>query len=580
VRRMSIGFGMTPARRASDPPSRRLLRPLLATLTLAALAAAGWGSLGLVRGSAEVERGSRELAAYEQARAAVGAEASALLRYADGGARAAAISFLRARLRADEALAAAAAAAGGHDDAALALALAADHRRYAHAGKVLASPADARDAESSARLLRSRLTEAVEEARERTLVDAAADRREERLALLGLPLATVLASALLLLSSAARGRAAHQHELRRITHAALTDSLTGLRNHRAFHEDMKRAIEHRNASGAPFSLMMVDLDRLKEVNDTLGHQAGDERLRETADVLRAITRASDAAYRTGGDEFMVLLPDERALGALNLAQRLQELTAQPDCRVSMTIGVTESVGREPKDTLIRQADLALYEAKRTGRKVVAYSADLAPEPAQRRATVQALEGARVAAALARAVDGKAAGALRHCETVAELCVLIGRELGLDSETIARLRLAGLLHDVGTIGIPRAILQKAAPLDPVERAVVEAHPLVGENIAAAVGFAEEAEWIRHHHERYGGRGYPQGLRGPGIPLPSRIILVADAFEAITSGRPYRPPLPPEAALEELVRNAGTQLDPACVGALRRALSLGEGVALVA
>jgi diguanylate cyclase (GGDEF)-like protein len=577
---MSIGLRMTPQRRASDPAPRRVLRGVLAAAALGALVAGGWGSIGLVRGSGEVERASRHLAANQEARAAVRAEAVALGDYADGTAsRAAALAFVEARMHAGDALLLSASSASSEQDRAVALSIAAAHRRYADGARVLASRPDARRAQTAARAVEERLASAVARARVRTLEAAAADRRTERVAVAGLPLSLALLVALLVVSAGARTRAAQHHELRRMTHVALTDSLTGLRNHRAFHEDMKRAMDHRNASGSHFSLMMADLDGLKQVNDTLGHQAGDERIRETADLLRSVTRAADAAYRTGGDEFMVILPGERALGALNLAQRLHELTARPECRVSMTIGVTESLSRETKDALIRQADLALYEAKRTGRKLVAYSADLAPEPAKRGPAVP-VYSAQVATALARAVDARDPTMRAHCETVSEVCALVGRELGLEPETIARLRLAGLLHDVGKIGIPDTILQKPAPLDPGERAVIQAHPLIGERIAAAVGLVREAEWIRHHHERYAGRGYPQGLCGRDIPLESRIIFVADAFEAITSGRPYRQPLPAEDALAELVRNAGTQLDPQCVDALCRALALGDAKALVA
>jgi diguanylate cyclase (GGDEF)-like protein len=580
MRAVPSGLGLTPQRRLSDRPPRRPARGALAALVIAALAMAGWGALAHVRASAEVGRASTQIAAFQEARAAVREEAKALGDHASSPSRSAALAFLRARLRAGDALELAVRSATVDEDRVLALSLAAAHRRYADSGTAIASPADSRRSQAAARELDDRLVVAVSRARTRTLQHAARDLRRERLALAGLPAAAVLAGLFLAVPAGGRGRRRDHLELRRMEHVALTDSLTGLRNRRAFHEDIKRAIAHRDASGAPFSLMMVDLDELKQVNDTLGHHAGDARIKETADLLRAVVRAGDGAYRTGGDEFMLLLPGERALGALNLGQRLHDLTAQPACKVAMTIGVTESVDRDSRDTLVRRADLALYEAKRTGRKLVAYSPDLAPEPARPRAALRPVHSTQVATALARAVDAKDPTTHAHCETVAELCVLIGVELGLDAESVARLRIAGLLHDVGKIGIPDAILRKPTALDSRERAVIETHPAIGESIVAAAGFVEEAAWIRHHHERFGGLGYPQGLRAGEIPLEARIIHVAETFEAITSGRPYRPPLPVEVALQELVRNAGTQLDPECVDALARALALGSARPLVA
>jgi diguanylate cyclase (GGDEF)-like protein len=364
-------------------------------------------------------------------------------------------------------------------------------------------------------------------------------------------------------------------ELVRLRQAALTDSLTGLGNHRSFQEDLRREIARRTRSGSCFSIVMLDLDGLKQINDRLGHQAGDERIRAASDCLRATMRTTDAAYRTGGDEFVVLLPDERSWGALEFARRLQEEAQRHSTEPALTCGIAESSALETADTLLRRADLALYDAKRSGRRIVLYAEGLAPKPAapsQERATRR--EHRLLATALARAVDAKDAGTRNHCETVSELCVLIGQALGLDAHRIERLRLAGLLHDVGKIGVSDGVLRKPGRLDPDEAAQMSSHVRIGHTIVASAELEEEAHWVLHHHEHFDGSGYPDGLRGDAIPPESRIILVADAFEAMTADRPYRLARPVHEALAELQGLAGTQFDPVCVDALRFALGTDE------
>jgi diguanylate cyclase (GGDEF)-like protein len=368
---------------------------------------------------------------------------------------------------------------------------------------------------------------------------------------------------------------AREAELARLAEEALTDSLTGLGNHRSFHEDLRREIARRTRSGSCFSVVMLDLNRLKQVNDTLGHQAGDELIRAVADCLRATMRATDAAYRTGGDEFIALLPSERAWGALEFARRLQEEAHHHRTELAVTCGIAESIAFETADTLLRRADLALYEAKRSGRQIVLYADGLAPKPIPRpeeRATRR--EHRLLATALARAVDAKDAGTRNHCETVSELCVLLGQALGLDADRIERLRLAGLLHDVGKIGVSDRILGKPGRLNDDEVAEMSRHVRIGHAIVASAELEEEARWVRHHHEHFDGSGYPDGLSGEEIPPESRIILVADAFEAMTADRPYRRARPVDEALAELDRLSGTQFDPACVDALRFALGITE------
>jgi diguanylate cyclase (GGDEF)-like protein/putative nucleotidyltransferase with HDIG domain len=314
---------------------------------------------------------------------------------------------------------------------------------------------------------------------------------------------------------------------------------------------------------------MLDLDDLKTVNDALGHQAGDERLRALADALRSIHRAGDSAFRIGGDEFAVVLTATRSWGALEFVQRLAVELEASGHGATVTAGIAEALDAREKDELIREADLALITAKRIDQRAAIYSHDMVAE-LDTTIVEDAHHTQSLANALALAVDAKDSYTRSHCQTVSQLCVLIATELGVGSDTLARLRLAGLLHDVGKIGIPDSILKKPGALSDEEYEQMKSHSLLGAAILEAADMRVEADWVRHHHERIDGAGYPDRLAGSEIPLESRIILVADAFEAMTSDRPYRMAPGQAYAIDELRRHAGTQFDPAIVEALVRRL----------
>ena len=359
-------------------------------------------------------------------------------------------------------------------------------------------------------------------------------------------------------------------ELERLKLAALTDNLTTLGNHRAFEEELQRDLAEAAEAGRPLSLALLDLNGLKQTNDRFGHQAGDESIRALAQGL-ASAGPDTSAYRIGGDEFALVARGHRAIDTLYLVQHLQgRMAAQPaDQAVTASAGVAEADAGIGRDELIRRADLALIQAKRSHRRCLLYNAALEPILQRPDAAEEQRHTDTLATALARAVDAKDAYTHSHCETVSELCAMIGQELGLPRERIARLRLAGLLHDVGKIGITDSILQKPGRLTDEEYRVMQTHTRLGHAIVSAAERPLEASWILHHHERVDGSGYPDGLRGDQIPLESRIILVADAFEAITADRPYRACRPAAAAMAELERCAGSQFDPDCVAALARA-----------
>jgi diguanylate cyclase (GGDEF)-like protein len=561
------------SRQATSAGTPTFARAFVALLVIVVAAVGIWGAVATFSGARASERAKRLETGYERARYALAVERSALRtsdpalarRDHDSATRtfSAALTVIRD--------------AGGAGDDALAATLANRHRRFvAAAGR---GDRSRTVAESLARHLDAILTRALGAARERN--GSWPDRAADKLALGGILI--LLAAGLAgcgvalvrLVGYRRRLKRARREELVRLREAALTDSLTGLGNHRSFHEDLRREIARRTRTGSCFSLVMLDLNGLKQLNDRLGHQAGDERIRAVADCLRATMRASDTAYRTGGDEFIVLLPNERAWGALEFARRLQAETLRHRTEPAVTCGIAESVAFETSDTLLRRADLALYDAKRSGRQIVLYADGLAPKPDIRPDQAATRREHRLlATALARAVDAKDAGTRNHCETVSELCVLIGQSLGLDADRIERLRLAGLLHDVGKIGVSDGILRKPGRLDPDEAAEMSGHVRIGHAIVASAELEEEARWVRHHHEHFDGSGYPDGLSGEEIPPESRIILVADAFEAMTSDRPYRRARPVQEALEELDRLSGTQFDPACVDALRFALGVTE------
>jgi diguanylate cyclase (GGDEF)-like protein/putative nucleotidyltransferase with HDIG domain len=355
---------------------------------------------------------------------------------------------------------------------------------------------------------------------------------------------------------------------------ALTDPLTGLGNHRHFHERLERELIEAERNGSPFSLCLVDVDDFKRVNDLFGHPVGDSVLSQLATTLRQ----NGEAFRLGGDEFALLLPDYAEGDAVETAATIIERIA--DVRLDHVGSVTVSAGvatfpRQAPDRgeLIRLADSALYWAKENGKnRVHVYRPDVVELAELRRLATGPDRAARfrAAASLAKAVDLRDTYTGSHSARVAELAARVAARLGLDQEHIELSRLAGSLHDLGKLAIPEEILRKPGPLTGPERLVLERHPQIGFRMLDSLGIDPVADWILHHHERWDGTGYPDRLPGPEIPLGARIIFVVDAYDAMTSDRVYRGRLAQEDALAELERCAGTQFDPAVVAALAEEL----------
>ncbi|HWH54266.1 MAG TPA: diguanylate cyclase [Gaiellaceae bacterium] len=362
----------------------------------------------------------------------------------------------------------------------------------------------------------------------------------------------------------------------RAVRLALTDPLTGLGNHRHFHERLARELEHALRYGRPLALCLVDVDDFKRINDRFGHPAGDRVLSLVATRLRQ----TGEAFRLGGDEFAVLLPGYEESEATTAAESIIDRIAALDLEQMGTITVSAGIAVVPqhareRDELLRLVDSALYWAKEYGKNQARrYRPDVVELAELKRLASGGDRVARLraAASLARAVDARDVYTGFHSQRVAQLAVRIAVRLGLDREHVELTRLAASLHDLGKLALPEELLRKPGPLTEPERLVLERHPQIGFRMLDSLGIDPVADWVLHHHERWDGHGYPDGLEGEGIPLGARIIFVADAYDAMTSDRLYRARRSPEAALAELVACAGTQFDPAVVAALESELGL--------
>jgi diguanylate cyclase (GGDEF)-like protein len=367
------------------------------------------------------------------------------------------------------------------------------------------------------------------------------------------------------------------------TRDARTDNLTSLGNHRAYQASLREMIAESDRADTPFSLALLDVDDFKHVNDTYGHPAGDDLLVQLADLLDTVEHAE--AFRFGGDEFAILfaLDEMASYRAVEQVQHRLARAQTPGGPVTISVGIASYPAHASSaEELQRTADGALYWSKRHGKNrsclysptvVRVYSPEELERATEREARLRAAKN------LVRFVDARDPSTASHSEIVSTLSEAIGIELGLDPETVERLRLAGLLHDLGKIGLPDAVLRAPRALTAEEFAIVRRHPEFGHALLDGLGVEPVDEWVLHHHEHFDGSGYPSGLAGEEIPLGARIILVADAFEAITADRPYRRAQSPDAALAELHANAGTQFDPDVVAALARHLA-GAGTSVAA
>jgi diguanylate cyclase (GGDEF)-like protein len=359
------------------------------------------------------------------------------------------------------------------------------------------------------------------------------------------------------------------HKVSRAMLLALTDPLTGLGNHRHFHERVGSELRRAAETGSSVAICFIDVDDFKRINDTYGHPTGDRVLAQVGAQLRA----DGEAFRLGGDEFALVLTRFEATEALEVAgkvvQRLAELELDEVGGVTVSAGVaTFPRHAADLDGLIQVADGALYWAKEHGKNQVRLAQPDVVELADLRRLAEGDRAARLRAAssLARAVAERDTYAGSHSERVAELSARIAARLGLSAEEAELTRLAGSLHDLGKLAIPEELLRKREPLTESERTLVERHPQIGYRMLESLGVDAVALWVLHHHERWDGAGYPEGLAGDQIPLGARIVFVADAYDAMVSEGPHRGAMAGRDAIAELERCARAQFDPRVVEAL--------------
>ncbi len=355
------------------------------------------------------------------------------------------------------------------------------------------------------------------------------------------------------------------------TTRANTDGLTGLYNHRHFHERLEQEIARGTRFGTVFSLIMLDIDLFKTYNDIYGHQAGDRILRRLSEHIKSSVRSIDMAFRYGGEEFAVILPETKLDDAYNVAERIRKTV---ETRMSSkAIPTTVSLGAAswPSDGVTREeiisaADIALYQAKQTGRNQTCLASGTT-KPVTTQASANAItqrSPLNIIYALAATVDAKDHYTYGHSKKVSEYAVTAAEALGLSPDKVATIRAAALLHDIGKIGVPDSILNKKGPLTSEEWEPIKEHPQLGvEILRHVIDLINCLPAILHHHEHYNGTGYPSGLKGDKIPLEARILAIADAYDAMTSFRPYRERLMPQEAIAELRRCAGSRFDPELV-----------------
>ncbi|MCO6438890.1 MAG: diguanylate cyclase [Phycisphaerae bacterium] len=391
-----------------------------------------------------------------------------------------------------------------------------------------------------------------------------------------------------------RFRAMHE-KLRR---AAVTDGLTGLFNHDHFNRLLDAEVNRSRRFGHPLALVMIDLDYFKAINDNFGHLVGNATLEAVAEVLCRSVREVDTVARFGGEEFAIIVPEATCGDIIHVADRIRRALAEEinlpalrGHRVTASFGLADT--DDPRvngaSDLTDLADRALYVAKRRGRDQIVAAVELDDRTelevrmevgeADRLRREIAAQNVRTrdmyfqsVTALLQALHESAPSTARHAVNVAFYSRCIAAQMGCSRGVLKAIQNASLLHDVGKIGVPGRILMKRSPLSMFERRILARVPDISTRIVSHLRVLDaEMQIIRHQRERYDGSGSPEGLEGTNIPIGARILLVADAFDAMTTDCAYRARRPINAALDELDAHSGTQFDPRAVLALRQVVT---------
>lgn len=343
----------------------------------------------------------------------------------------------------------------------------------------------------------------------------------------------------------------------RLRYLAHTDSLTGLANHRYFLEVAEEAI----SQGQRFAIIFVDVDDFKKFNETRGHLRGDQVLTKVSDHIRQTVRSTDLVARYGGEEFLILARNSGIREVQAMANRLRESVAN-SCGVTLSIGIaTYPEHGDTVEAVIAAADIAMYYSKRSGKNRVSYLEDLMDfffcadlEP----------DVARAVSPLLTWLHYRHPETVEHARGVKKLVQQFSRWAGLHEKEANLLIKASLVHDLGKGEISVEVLNKSGPLTKEEWELIREHPALGVAIISEVDLLQDViEIVRHHHEYWDGSGYPDGLAGESIPELARIMAVADAYEAMTRVRPYRPALSAEQAIAQLEAESGRHYDPKIV-----------------
>jgi len=371
---------------------------------------------------------------------------------------------------------------------------------------------------------------------------------------------------------------------------SLTDALTGVGSRRLLEDKLEAECARAKRYKRPFSVAIIDLDNFKTINDVFGHATGDDALKKFAECMKSQKRIPDILARYGGDEFVILMPETEASDALTFMERIrakvQQIEVEENVSITISCGVAQSKPdfSDSSSDVIRRADLALYEAKSAGRNCVRLwnkkmskvlkDGDIEFERIKKlkrrvaglseqaeKMFIQSIWG------LVQALEAKDPYAKKHSESVMHYTVGIAGMMKIPPKQLDILRRAAMIHDIGNIGIPDAILSKPGMLTPRERRIIEQHPLIAVRILDKMSFLEqEVAIVRSHHEKWNGQGYPDGLLSTSIPVGARILTVADTFDALISDRSYHNPRSIAEAIEILTDSSGYDFDPEVVNAL--------------